>query len=293
MRINGFSRPVNRYQVLSRIGFVFTGGVFVALFGANWQDLLCEGMLAGNCLGCGVVMVAGVITTGIDPTDRAVKNAREPGKFPLDGSAHHYPKYCVLCRSHTEQRSRHCHACNRCTSQFDHHCVWLNNCIGRANYPWFLLLVTSLEALAVLQLYAGLYAMKAMFTSNPSTALLHAYDMGDHGYCFFGLISIATAIAVTVAVSNGFLLCFHVYISMKGMTTIEYVHYARRKKAKVQPRIGDLNGSSVSVTSQVFPQISDSSVAPNNCGDTTKDWMPGPKSKGTQYTREGDNRDVN
>ena len=52
--------------------------------------------------------------------------------------------YCYTCNIIKPPRASHCAKCDNCCQRFDHHCLWLGNCIGKRNYKYFFLLLTTL-----------------------------------------------------------------------------------------------------------------------------------------------------
>ena len=122
-------------------------------------------------------------------------------------------------------RSKHCRVCNRCTEEFDHHCMWLNNCVGRANYIYFFALLCSTLLLVSTHLGVSLYLFAQSFAHRP---LIQPLQLSRyHGQISMNGLRVVWALTVgTSVILEGLLLdllCFHLVLRYKGMSTYDYI----------------------------------------------------------------------
>ncbi|KAK1404797.1 S-acyltransferase [Heracleum sosnowskyi] len=144
--------------------------------------------------------------------------------------------FCTLCNSEVRKFSKHCRSCDKCVDGFDHHCRWLNNCVGRKNYVTFI----SLMAISVLWLAmeagVGIAVLVRCFVrkKNMEADIVDRLGNGFSRAPFATIVAVCTAVSLVACLPLSELLCFHMILIRKGITTYEYV-VAMRERSEVPP----------------------------------------------------------
>lgn len=114
--------------------------------------------------------------------------------------------------------------CDRCVLNFDHHCKFLNNCIGSANYKHFCWLIFFVQ---LFELY---------MTAVTIYCIVHNETKQMRDFSLF----VALGKSVGIAVVNGYLIAFHIYLEFKGLSTIEYIGKKQQAELDIAKAIKDL-----------------------------------------------------
>jgi hypothetical protein len=122
-------------------------------------------------------------------------------------------RFCKWCQKYKPDRCHHCRVCKHCVLKMDHHCPWIMNCVGFGNHKYFFLLVV----------YAVLNCFYIMFTMNESVqrCVIEETSSTNRFLLVFGL-----TLAIIMGTLTGAFLCFHTWLMLKGMTTIEFCEKA-------------------------------------------------------------------
>lgn len=253
-RVHGLQFPLHPQQVVGWVVLVgFTIATFLILIPALGSVLrmpLLSVLAPLFCIHYSSHLTA-LLLDPADPELRALKVRRPIPEFDRSKHAHVIENgRCHLCNiCIASPRTKHCSVCNKCVDRFDHHCKWLNHCVGARNYHAFLVCVVSAIgsclailglSLAELVLYhadrswlapweefsvAKTNATGEALEDEVPTFNLFLLNVSD--IVFLVIIGVCGVLAALTAALLLHLCVFHVYISVLGITTYEYIRSYR------------------------------------------------------------------
>lgn len=240
-RLNGLQLPLNYLQIIGWIVFIATGSLnFFILIEIQFAELRTIALVILIVLYVFHVL-SHLCASLLDPSETELRKLKVYNVPEFDREVHAHVienGRCHLCNIYTSsRRTKHCSICNKCVDHFDHHCKWLNNCIGRRNYVAFIACVAT--ALMISTFTSSLCAADiVIFFTNPKYLSLEAQNFINcstlynttttSNYCrsslsFLIFLVLLCTLAAAIGCALLHLCCFHIYISLLGVTTYEYV----------------------------------------------------------------------
>ncbi|KAM0890339.1 hypothetical protein ACQ4PT_027143 [Festuca glaucescens] len=126
-------------------------------------------------------------------------------------------KYCHTCMLYRPPRCSHCSICNNCVERFDHHCPWVGQCIGKRNYRFFLMFVSSATVLCIF-VFAFCWVNIGKIMDTHDCKLGRAILKSP----ISAILMLYTFVAVWFV---GGLTSFHLYLISTNQTTYENFRY--------------------------------------------------------------------
>ena len=162
-----------------------------------------------------------IIDPGIIPRKEIFLAIGEvPQAFATEGEEK--KKFCKTCQIFKPARSNHCSRCDNCVEIFDHHCPFINSCIGKNNYKYFVVMVTSLSFLGGMNM-AGLFLF--MFYDSDRVRASRSRNVYSviKNNTFLLSVAVVLTLSITFLTILVFCLCmFHMKITISGETTKEH-----------------------------------------------------------------------
>jgi hypothetical protein len=144
---------------------------------------------------------------------------------------------CRKCDSDKPPRTHHCSMCNACFLRMDHHCPWVVGCVGFRNHKYFLnFLVWTSLLLAYVVLLQHALVWGTCLSLGPwfQPLLLPQYQYSP--ICSANVV-VNYASMATLLGSVGSFACFHVFLSARNVTTIEFMDHLNGRGIREYLRI--------------------------------------------------------
>jgi len=132
-------------------------------------------------------------------------------------------RFCRLCYLEQPLRSKHCRVCKCCVATYDHHCPWLGTCVGEKNRRAFYFYL----------IFQGIFLSVAcsIASNGYSNESVTSDWMRDNWYLI--LVHMVIVVFLLMVLS---LIFFHTLLSLKNMTTWEFLSWKKISYLQSWPR---------------------------------------------------------
>jgi len=135
-------------------------------------------------------------------------------------------RHCKWCAKYKPDRCHHCRNCKMCILKMDHHCPWIYNCVGFRNHKYFFLFVFY----AALDCHLIVWTMLETVRGSVSDSM----EGGDAPVLKMFMLLFGETLAAFLGILVTGFWVFHVWLMLKGMTTIEFCEKQTKKKQGVE-----------------------------------------------------------
>ena len=136
--------------------------------------------------------------------------------------------FCFTCFIFRPPRTSHCAACDNCVERFDHHCLWLGTCIGKRNYKFFYLFVSTLNITALFEIGYSIFLIVHQYKSEKAKS--------EHTKRVVACCSVIIFFDLMFLIFFlGKLLLLHTWLVLKNITFYEFFKKKFINAAKINP----------------------------------------------------------
>lgn len=222
-----FSEPAKFLPVLFMVANIWT--IYLVYMGLHILPMTRDPATAGDGY---VVLIGFNVLTALLWTCYVRAVLVHPGTVPANSAAWEYPRegqarrsevtlnlqekkstgerrHCKWCAQYKPDRCHHCRVCRQCILKMDHHCPWIYNCVGFHNHKYFFLLLLYSTISCHVVAWSMLETVSQSLERETPFSVMFLLLFGETLSIFIGLL-------VTV------FFLFHIWLTFKGMTTIEF-----------------------------------------------------------------------
>lgn len=160
-------------------------------------------------------------TAWLRAKEKQEEDPDEKGVVLLESKRSGDARHCKWCTKFKPDRCHHCRVCRVCVLRMDHHCPWIYNCVGFHNHKYFILLVMYALLASVMITFTMFGTLYNITSQTPFLTML--------GLLFGETMGILLAILLSVFFG------FHVWLTFRAMTTIEFCEKTKFNAAFASP----------------------------------------------------------